>query len=367
MWVKSGVVEKQDLVVVKVGGSLIRSPNDYIKISEILVRDLLTGSKAAIVISAIKGVTDLLISICDGDRNAVNKVNEIHERFSNELGITGLYRGLVDGLKEEVVRYSGVCRESPIHRDRVLSIGERYSAIAFAKVLNDMGLRVRVAWPWDIGIVTDDIFGDASPKVPDIYTYMGTSIRKIIDKGYVPVIPGFIGITENGYITTMGRGSSDLTAVLVARATMSSKAILLTETPGIMTADPKIVPGSYTVEAMDFIEGERASRYRVKGLSHKVFRYVWDYGGEIHILDLGMRGTRICRECRREGAKVIVPLVGGVSVIGWGSGSVVKTAVGKNSLIYENIELRDDVETLVLSKIDPAELVRVIHREVFGG
>ncbi|PWV37620.1 MAG: hypothetical protein DJ555_01310 [Desulfurococcaceae archaeon] len=364
--VKSGVKEKQNLVVVKVGGSLVRSPKDYVKVSEILVRDILEKSRAAIVVSAIKGITDLLISICNGDREALDKVIETHRRFSRELGITGPYSDHVGALEEEVVRYSAMCRESMIHRDRVLSIGERFSVIALAKTLSDMGLRVRIAWPWDVGIITDDRFGDASPKVPDIYEDIGASVRKIIDSGYIPVIPGFIGVTKDGYITTMGRGSSDLTAVLIARATMSSKAILLTETPGIMTTDPKIVPGAYTVEVMDFVEGERASRYSVKGLNYKMFEHVWDYDGEIHILDLSMRGTKICRECRREGAKVIAPFAGGISVIGWGSGKVVKTAVGKNPMNGSNIELRDEVETLVLSKADPVELVRIIHKEVFG-
>ncbi|HWQ17146.1 MAG TPA: hypothetical protein VNL13_04860 [Sulfolobales archaeon] len=369
MWevrVKSGVKEKQNLVVVKVGGSIVRSPKDYVKVSEILVRDILENYRAAIVVSAIKGITDLLISICNGDREALDKVIETHRRFSRELGISGPYSDHVGELEEEILRYSAMCRESMIHRDRVLSIGERFSAVALAKILSDMGLRVKIAWPWDVGIITDDRFGDASPKVPDIYGDVGASVRKIIDGGYIPVIPGFIGVTRDGYITTMGRGSSDLTAVLIARATMSSKAILLTETPGIMTTDPKIVPEAYTVDVMDFVEGERASRYSVKGLNYKVFGHVWDYDGEIYILDLSMRGTKICRECRKEGAKVIAPFVGGVSVIGWGSGKAVKTAVSKNPMGDSNIEFRDDVEALILSKVDPVELVRIIHREVFG-
>ncbi len=366
MWAKSGVKEKQDIVVVKVGGSLIRSPSDYEKISKILVENFAENAKVAVVISAIKGVTDLLISICNGNKGSLDEVIEIHRRFSRELGLEGSAGQFLRELEEEIIKHRDLCKESPIHRDRVLSIGERFSALAMAKILGARGLRVRIAWPWDIGIITDDVFGDAAPKVPAIYSYMEASITKILGEGYIPIIPGFIGVTSSGHITTMGRGSSDLTAVLVARAVGAEKTVLLTETPGILTADPRVVPNAYTVEKMDFVESERASRYRVKGLSDKMFKYVGDYWGEIHILDLGMRGTKICRGCRREGAKVIAPLAGGASIIGWGSGNMVKSIANRSSTAYSYIEFRDDVETLVLSKIDPVELIRILHSEVFG-
>jgi len=180
------------------------------------------------------------------------------------------------------------------------------------------------------------------------------------------VIPGFIGVTAGGSITTMGRGSSDLTAVLVARAISSPRLYLFTETPGILTADPKIVPSAMTVEAMDYSEGLRASKYRVKGLNRKTFEYVGDYGGEILIVDLSMKGTRICRECRRPGVKVVAPFDGGASLIGWGSGEVALKLSRSLGVEERSIGYYDELEAIIHSKADPSSLVRSIHREVFG-
>lgn len=59
-----------------------------------------------------------------------------------------------------------------------------------------------------------------------------------------------------------------------------------------MTADPKIVPNARTVDTMDFAEGERASKYRVKGLNRKTFEYIGDYDGEIMVLRFIYAGNK---------------------------------------------------------------------------
>lgn len=364
MGAKLWVVSKQDPLVVKIGGSIIRVPQDLERISQVLLDELLgRGYRLVITISAIKGITDKLITLCSGDKKALEDIREIHNRFSIELGLSGIYRDHVLGLDRELEEYSSKCIDSPEAMDRVLSIGERYSTILLAEILEHRGVRVRIAWPWDIGLITDNRYGDASPRIPVALINIGESLRKILDGGYVPIVPGFIGSTEDGKITTMGRGSSDLTAVLIARALRSPRALLLTETPGIMTADPKIVPTARTVDAMDLIEGERASRYRVKGLNQKTFQYLGEYDGEIYISDLSLKGTRICRGCRKPGIKVIAPFSHGVSAIGWGSGDILsKTTI---TGAQYRIQLYD-VEAVIYSDDNKEELVRRLHKEVFG-
>jgi aspartate kinase len=362
--VKLWVVSKQEPIVVKIGGSIIRAPQDLQRISRVLIDELLEREyRLVITISAIKGITDKLITLCSGNKKALEDIREIHDKFSSELGLSGIYRDHVLGLNRELEEYSSKCIDSPEAMDRVLSIGERYLTILLAEILEHMGVRVRIAWPWDIGLITDNRYGDASPKIPVALINIGESLRKILDEGYVPIVPGFIGSTEDGRITTMGRGSSDLTAVLIARTLRSPRTLLLTETPGIMTADPKIVPTARTVDAMDLVEGERASRYRVKGLNQKTFLYLGEYDGEIYISDLSFRGTRICRGCRRPGIKVIAPFSHGVSAIGWGSGEILlKTSI---TGVQHKIQL-GDVEAVIYSDEDKEELVRRLHKEVFG-
>ncbi len=364
MWAKLEVDLKQEVVVVKVGGSLIRKPQDVDIVLKVLDKNILTNAFPIIVVSAIKGITDLLVSLCNGDRSSMDKVVEIHRSFLESLGLDRVkeYALLLEG---ELTRYGERCTEDHRARDRVLSIGERFSAPLFAEMLNSMGYKAYVAWPWEIGLITNNRFGDASPIVDVSLGNMGASISKIVTSGYIPVIPGFIGVTREGDITTMGRGSSDLTAVLVARALKTSRLYLFTETPGIMTADPKIVPNAKTVDIMDFAEGERASKYRVKGLNRKTFEYIGDYDGVIMILDLFMRGTKICRTCSKPGVKVVTPFEEGASIIGWSSGELISKVASRLGIDCR-ISFYDDLEAIIYSKTDPHMLVREVHREVFG-
>lgn len=363
MWAKLEVGLKQE-VVVKVGGSLIKKPQDIDIVLRVLDRNILTNTTPIIVVSAVKGITDLLVSLCNGDRFSIDKVVEIHRNFVESLGLDRVKEYTLS-LERELIKYGERCSEDPRARDRVLSIGERFSAQLFAEMINSMGYRAYVAWPWEIGLITNNRFGDASPIVDVSLDNISTSISKIIASGYIPVIPGFIGVTQEGDITTMGRGSSDLTAVLIARALKTSRLYLFTETPGIMTADPKIVPNARTVDTMDFAEGERASKYRVKGLNRKTFEYIGDYDGEIMVLDLFMRGTKICRTCSKPGIKVITPFEEGVSIIGWGSGELISKVASRLSIDCR-IYFYDDLEAIIYSKTDPHILVREVHREVFG-
>ncbi|MEM1610693.1 MAG: hypothetical protein QXQ57_03485 [Sulfolobales archaeon] len=364
MWAKLEVGSKQEVVVVKVGGSLVRRPQDLDTVIRVLDKNVFTTYIPVIVISAVKGVTDLLVSLCNGDRSSMDKVVEIHRSFIESLGLDRM-RGYTLSLEKELAMYGEKCSEDPRARDRVLSIGERFSAPLFAEMISGTGYRAYVAWPWEIGLITDNRFGDASPIINITLGNIAASISKIVANGYIPVIPGFIGVTQDGDITTMGRGSSDLTAVLIARALVTSRLYLFTETPGIMTADPKIVPNAKTVDIMDFAEGERASKYRVKGLNRKTFEYIGDYDGEIIILDLFMRGTRICRTCRKLGVKVIAPFEEGASIVGWGSGELMSKIASRLGIDYK-LGYYDDLEAIIYSKTDPHTLVREVHREVFG-
>jgi aspartate kinase len=363
VWAKLEVGLKQE-VVVKVGGSLIKKPQDIDIVLRMLDKNILANTTPIIVVSAVKGITDLLVSLCNGDRFSIDKVVEIHRNFVESLGLDRVKEYTLL-LERELIKYGDRCSEDSRARDRVLSIGERFSAQLFAEMINSMGYRAYVAWPWEIGLITNNRFGDASPIVDVSLDNIGASISKIVASGYIPVIPGFIGVTQEGDITTMGRGSSDLTAVLVARALKTSRLYLFTETPGIMTADPKIVPNARTVDMMDFAEGGRASKYRVKGLNRKTFEYISDYDGVIMVLDLFMRGTKICRTCSKPGIKVITPFEEGASIIGWGSGELISKVAFRLSIDCK-INFYDDLEAIIYSKTDPYILVREVHREVFG-
>jgi len=130
--------------------------------------------------------------------------------------------------------------------DDIMAMGERTSARIFSAGLKARGQESlyldpsRLDWP----ILTDNEFSNAKPILPVCEEMIRKTIEPLINNGLIVVVPGFIGKTENGKITTMGRGGSDITAMVIAKVLDADQIILVTDVDGIMTADPKIIKNS---------------------------------------------------------------------------------------------------------------------------
>lgn len=99
------------------------------------------------------------------------------------------------------------------------------------------------------GIITDDHFGSAS-----VLKVETENIRALLRSGVIPVVAGFQGITEDGQVTTLGRGGSDTTAAVLGEALMADQIQIYTDVDGIMTADPKVVPDARAIDSMGYNE-----------------------------------------------------------------------------------------------------------------
>ena len=127
--------------------------------------------------------------------------------------------------------------------DDIMGMGERTSSRIFAAALKARGQKSRYVDPCDPEwpIITDDTFNKATPILPICEEAAKSHLQPLLEKGVVVVVPGFIGRSESGKITTMGRGGSDITALVLARALSADQVIVVTDVEGIMTADPKII------------------------------------------------------------------------------------------------------------------------------
>jgi len=135
------------------------------------------------------------------------------------------------------------------NRDLLLSCGETISASIFAALLESEGIPARALTGAQAGIHTDANHGDAR-----VVAVEPDNLRTLLDAGVTPVVAGFQGIAEDGSVTTIGRGGSDLTAVVLARALGNVQCEILTDVDGVMSADPKRVPAAHTVEELTFEE-----------------------------------------------------------------------------------------------------------------
>lgn len=133
--------------------------------------------------------------------------------------------------------------------DLMMSCGELIAAVAMAGALRAAGLETLALTGRQAGIVTDDSFGDA--RVCRVET---SKPLRIIERGQVAVVAGFQGATEDGEITTLGRGGSDVSAAALAVSLRAELLEIFTDVTGIKTADPRVVPEAVTIEEMSYEE-----------------------------------------------------------------------------------------------------------------
>ncbi|HET8622301.1 MAG TPA: aspartate kinase, partial [Gemmatimonadales bacterium] len=143
--------------------------------------------------------------------------------------------------------------------------GERLSARIVAAALEVVGVRARYVDATAV-IRTDDHFGHASPDYARTDHAARRVLRPLLARGIVPVIPGFIGASSGGDVTTLGRGGSDLTATLLARALGASRVSLWKDVPGFLTADPRVVSDARVIPALHTREAAELAYYGAKVL-----------------------------------------------------------------------------------------------------
>jgi aspartate kinase len=159
--------------------------------------------------------------------------------------------------------------------DDVLAMGERTSVRVFATALKGEGLDARYFDPSDRDwpIITDDQFSNANPLVELCVQRVHDHVLPMLDWGTVPVIAGFIGRSTSGRVSTIGRGGSDTTAFILARGIGADEVVLVTDADGILSADPKLVPGARRLDRIDVKTLIRLADSGTKFIHRKALRY----------------------------------------------------------------------------------------------
>jgi len=171
---------------------------------------------------------------------------------------------LIDELEKVLTGISYLGELTKRSEDYILSFGERLLAPIFSSALLSIGVDSVALTGGDAGIITDDNFGRAR-LLPKSYEIIRSRLEPLIAiKKTIPVITGFIGATEDGTITTLGRGGSDLTATIIGAALDADEVWLWKEVDGIMTTDPKIVPEARVIPEISYQEAMELSHFGAK-------------------------------------------------------------------------------------------------------
>ncbi|MFO0553803.1 MAG: aspartate kinase [Polyangiaceae bacterium] len=242
------------MIVMKFGGSSVANRAQIEKVLSI-VRGR-AERRPLVVSSAHKGMTDALLNAARDARAGKldeNAVVERQARIARELGCAdSLLAPLFDELRS-LLRGIYLVRElSPRSLDYVASFGERFSVRVIADFFTRSGFAADAYDVWDLGFVTNNTFGSARP-LADFRERALAAMAKL-PAGRVPIVTGFVGKTLDGDITTVGRNGSDLTATLLGAAIGAEEVEIWSDTDGVMTADPSVVPSARNIPTMRFEE-----------------------------------------------------------------------------------------------------------------
>src|SRR4029079_1065261 len=154
---------------------------------------------------------------------------------------------------------------TPRTTDSLLSRGERLSARIFAAALGAEGIAAKYVDALEV-VHTDASFGQASPDFARTDRSVQRVLAPLLKRGTIPVVPGFIGATPTGELATLGRGGSDLTATLLARSLGASRVSLWKDVPGLLTADPRVVPDARVIPQLHARDAAELAYYGAKVL-----------------------------------------------------------------------------------------------------
>jgi len=155
-------------------------------------------------------------------------------------------------------------RSGTRNSDVLLACAELISAALFADTLEERGMRALALSGAQAGIITGGKHGDAK-----IVRVEAGRVREILEAGAIPVVAGFQGITEDGDVTTLGRGGSDLTAIALGHALDAERVDIYTDVSGAMTGDPRRIAGAHTIDRASLEEMTELAQHGAKVMHHK--------------------------------------------------------------------------------------------------
>jgi aspartokinase/homoserine dehydrogenase 1 len=275
--------QRRDIVAFKFGGSSLLGADRMLHAAG-LVRAATRASSVTVVVSAMKGVTDRLISIArtllDGKlartRREVEFVLDLHLDVLHDLHLDE-----ADDLRvrrELQLLGCDLLHEVPVHAsvgsgadlfDRLASFGERFSARLFAAALEKSGVLAVPVTSSDF-VLTCDTFREAQPHLEQTKRRGRDVLFPLLEAGIVPVVTGFIGATPNGRITTLGRNSSDFSGAIIAHVVDADELVIWTDVDGFYTANPNESAEARLLHELSYAEAHALAASGAKVLHAKV-------------------------------------------------------------------------------------------------
>ena len=283
------------LEVWKFGGASLASAEQIQKAAALIARH---QGPLIVVPSALAGITDLLLEgaahavaghRAEASRLAATFLRRHREVVRALLPAGPARRKLLATVDAAAREYRDLCGAVGLldhlaarASDRLVSRGERMSAHILTAALVRAGRRAQYVDSLDV-ISTDGHHGAAAPNLPETTRAARRVLKPRLAAGTILVVPGFIGRAPDGTVTTMGRGGTDLSATLLARALSARRVVLWKDVPGILTADPRLVPDARLIPQLHHREAGEVAHYGAKVLHPRALIPIAGTRVEMHV------------------------------------------------------------------------------------
>jgi aspartate kinase len=265
------------MIVMKFGGTSVESAQAIERVASIVKARV--AQKPIVVVSAMGKTTNKLLAMANaaisGKRDEyIRQLHDLRDFHSREARLvvplsyrSELDRALDDHFQEmtELVKGLAVLGElTPRSVDAISSYGERLSSYIVALAFEHFGLKAVHVDSRKV-IVTDHRHTQAAPIFSETYKRLAAILPPLAETKVV-VMGGFIGSTEDGVTSTLGRGGSDFTASIVGAGVNAKEIQIWTDVDGMLTADPTILPGGHRVKTISFAEAAELAYFGAKVL-----------------------------------------------------------------------------------------------------
>ncbi len=276
-------------LTMKFGGTSVGSADAHARAADIVLEEAGRWDELVVVVSAMRGVTDALTegarTAASGDdqtyRAIVADLRVRHYRAIDKLLDPNSERAELLGIVDEVLDdFDAFCTSVRIlgevtdrAMDAIVSLGERINARILAATLHQRGAHTLAVDGTEL-IVTDDRFQNAVPLMDATRKRVTARLSPLLDEGAIPVVTGFIGATETGVTTTLGRGGSDYSAAILGDCLDADEVWIWTDVDGVMTSDPRLVPDARVLPMLSYNELSELAYFGAKVVHPRTIRPV---------------------------------------------------------------------------------------------